>query len=56
MDTSHLPEAGRRNRRYSVAFKAEIVAAYLLPGVSTTAIALANQINVDLNTVEFVSK
>lgn len=48
MDTLHLPEAGRRRRRYSAAFKTEIVAACLQPGVSTTAIALANQINPNL--------
>lgn len=45
MDTLHLPEAGRSRRRYSPEFKAQIVAACLQPGVSTTAIALANQIN-----------
>ncbi|MDN0085636.1 transposase [Crenobacter sp. SG2305] len=48
MDTLHLPEAGRHRRRYSAAFKAEIVAACLQPGVSTTAIALANRINPNL--------
>lgn len=48
MDTLLLPEAGRRRRRYSAAFKAEIVAACLQPGVSTTAVALANQINPNL--------
>ncbi|MBV8646306.1 transposase, partial [Paludibacterium sp.] len=42
MDTLHLPEAGRRRRRYSAEFKSDIVAACLQPGVSTTAIALAN--------------
>lgn len=48
MDTLHLPEAGRRRRRYSAVFKAEIVAACLQPGVSVTAIALANRINPNL--------
>lgn len=49
MDTIlHLPEAGRPRRRYSAIFKAEIVAACQQPGVSTTAIALANRINPNL--------
>lgn len=48
MDTLYLPEAGRRRRRYSEAFKADIVAACLRPGVSTSAIALENKINPNL--------
>lgn len=49
MDTIlNLPETGRPRRRYSATFKAEIVAACLQPGVSTTAIALANRINPNL--------
>ena len=48
MDTIlHLPETGRP-RRYSATFKAEVVAACLQPGVSTTAIALAYRINPNL--------
>jgi transposase-like protein len=45
MDTIHLPEAGRSRRRYTSEFKAQIIAACQQPGVSTTGIALANQIN-----------
>ncbi|MPQ71962.1 transposase, partial [Pseudomonas sp. MWU12-2323] len=48
MDTLHLPAFGRRRRYHSPAFKAEIVAACLQPGVSTTAIALVNQLNPNL--------
>ncbi|POZ63882.1 hypothetical protein C2I19_01145 [Chromobacterium alticapitis] len=49
MDTIlHLPETGRPRRRYSATFKAEVVAACLQLGVSTTAIALANRINPNL--------
>ena len=45
MDTLHLPKAGRTRRRYSSEFKAQLVAACQHPGVSVTAIAVANQIN-----------
>jgi transposase len=45
MDTLHLPEAGRSRRRYSAEFKAQLLAACQQPGISITAIALANQIN-----------
>jgi transposase-like protein len=45
MDTLHLPEAGRRRRRYTPEFKAQLLAACQQPGISITAIALANQIN-----------
>jgi transposase-like protein len=45
MDTSHLPEAGRPRRRYTPEFKAQLLAACQQPGISVTAIALANQIN-----------
>lgn len=48
MDTLHLPAVGRRRPYHSPAFKAEIVAACLQPGVSTTAIALVNQLNPNL--------
>jgi transposase-like protein len=48
MDTISLPEAGRQRRRYSAEFKSNIVAACLQPGVSVTAIALANKINPNL--------
>jgi transposase-like protein len=45
MDTLLLPKAGRSRRRYSPEFKTRIVAACQQPGASTTAIAVANQIN-----------
>jgi transposase len=45
MDTLHLPEAGRHRRRYTPEFKAQLLDACQQPGVSITAIALANQIN-----------
>lgn len=48
MDTLHLPVATRHRRRYSPAFKNKLIAACLQPGVSTTAIAVANGINPNL--------
>lgn len=50
MDTLVLPPAGsgRRRRRFSPEFKAQIVAACRQPGVSIAAIALANQLNANL--------
>ena len=46
--TINLPSAGRRRGRYSDAFKAEIVAACMAPGISTVAVALANSLNANL--------
>ena len=46
--TINLPTAGRRRGRYSDAFKAEIVAACMAPGISTAAVALANSLNANL--------
>jgi len=42
------PSAGQRRGRYSDAFKAEIVAACMAPGISTVAVALANSLNANL--------
>ncbi|HWW07993.1 transposase [Collimonas sp.] len=39
------PATSRTHRRYSAAFKAEVIAACLEPGVSIAAVALANQLN-----------
>jgi transposase-like protein len=39
------PAPSRTHRRYSAAFKAEVIAACLEPGVSISAVALANQLN-----------
>lgn len=40
-----MPQAGRRRRHYSDEFKRQVVTTCLEPGVSTTAIALANGLN-----------
>ena len=41
--------AGRRRRRvHSAEFKAQVVAAYSAPGVSTAAVAMANGVNANL--------
>lgn len=50
MDSSaiNLPSPGRRRGRYSDSFKADIVAACKVPGVSTAAVALANRLNANL--------
>jgi len=45
MDTLPLPDVGRPRRRYPPEFKARLLAACQQPGISVTAIALANQIN-----------
>jgi transposase-like protein len=42
------PVAGRRRRRHSAQFKAEVVGACRQPGVSIAAIALANGLNANL--------
>ena len=45
----NLPaRAGRRRRRYTAEFKAEVVAACMRPGVSIAAVALAHQLNANL--------
>ena len=50
MDTSEIqfPSPGRRRGRYTDEFKAQIIAACRQPGVSTSAVALANGINANL--------
>ena len=48
MDTLHYPDPARRRRCYNAAFKAQLVAACRQPGVSISAMALANQINVSV--------
>ena len=50
MDTSEIqfPSPGRRRGRYTDEFKAHIIAACRQPGVSTSAVALANGINANL--------
>ena len=50
MDTSEIqfPSPGRRRGRYTDEFKAQIIAACRQPGVSTSAVALANGINTNL--------
>lgn len=50
MNTTSLcaPVAGRRRRRHSEQFKAEVVGACRRPGVSIAAIALANGLNANL--------
>ncbi len=48
MEPLLLPETNRQRRRYSRHFKADIVAACLQPGVSITAMAMANGINPNL--------
>lgn len=48
MDTLHLPVTNRLRRRYSLAFKNDLIDACRQPGASTTAIAVANGINPNL--------
>ena len=50
MDTSEIqfPSPGRRRGRYTDEFKAQIISACRQPGVSTSAVALANGINANL--------
>lgn len=48
MDTLVLPASGRRRRRYTGQFKAQIIEACQQPGMSIAAIALANQLNANL--------
>lgn len=43
-----LPGAGRRRGRYSDEFKRQVMAACKQPGVSTSAVALANGLNANL--------
>ena len=43
-----MPLAGHRRRRYSDEFKRQVIAACLEPGVSKTAVALANGLNANL--------
>ena len=42
------PPSGRKRRRHSEAFKAQVIEACLQPGVSAAAVALANQINANM--------
>ncbi len=50
MNTSEIqfPSPGRRRGRYTDEFKSQIIAACRQPGVSTSAVALANGINANL--------
>ncbi len=49
MDTKEVkPAALRRRRRHDPEFKTQIIAASLQPGVSISAVALANEINPNL--------
>lgn len=50
MDTPEIqfPSPGRRRGRYTDEFKAQIIAACRQPGISTSAVALANGINPNL--------
>lgn len=48
MDTIAEVEGGRRRRRHSGAFKAEVVTACQQPGVSTASVALAHGLNANL--------
>ena len=43
-----MPGAGRRRGRYSDEFKRQVIAACKQPGVSTSAVALANGLNANL--------
>ena len=43
-----MPGAGRRRGRYSDEFKRQVMAACKQPGVSTSAVALANGLNANL--------
>ena len=43
-----IPASGRRHARYSDAFKSQVVAACLAPGVFKAAIALVNGLNANM--------
>jgi transposase len=46
--TEEVHQAGRRRRRHSAEFKAEMVAACRQPGISIAAVALAHELNANL--------
>jgi len=51
MDTEEVvvkPPAARKHRRHSEAFKKQIIGACLQPGVSLSAVAVANQLNTNM--------